>query len=60
MNKEQCEKCKYHGYDHNFGGIFCNFMLVTGKRRQLNNGKCKEYKEGKKIRPPEGHKYDFN
>lgn len=50
MSKSKCRKCKYHGVNNAFGGVYCNYLMLKKEMRKSDPDNCKEYEKGKRIR----------
>lgn len=48
----KCATCKYHGTSNgaSSGELFCNYLLITKKRRQSPADNCDKYEKGKPLR----------
>lgn len=54
IDKKQCKTCKYRSFMNNGSHLICQYILVEGKRRGCNEGKCTKYERGK---PYEEHNF---
>lgn len=46
---KKCSKCIYRGYDSNFGGIHCNYIICAGHTRGCDVKECDKFKKGESL-----------